>query len=127
MSRDFQSLPLSRRTHLDRRWLLISSVLALALLSAGCGGNSAATPSNVTMHTLTLNWSASSTPSVNYFVYRSSQSNGPFTRLNTSPTAATTYQDSVSGGQILYYCVTAVDANMTESIPSNTVQANVPQ
>ncbi len=123
MSRDFQSLPLTWQMY--RRCVLALGVVAFALL-AGCGGTSNLTPPPTT-HTLTLNWSASSTPSVNYFVYRSSQSNGPFTRLNTSPTAATTYQDSVSGGQILYYCVTAVDANMTESIPSNTVQANVPQ
>ena len=82
----------------------------------------------VTSHSVTLNWSASTSANVlGYNVYRSTTSGGPYTKITSSPLTATTYTDSnVLAGQIFYYVATAVDINNNESIYSNEAQATVP-
>lgn len=61
-------------------------------------------------HKVVLTWTASTTPSVTYNVYRAASSAGPFTTpLNSSPITGTTYTDTtVQAGQIYYYVATAV-------------------
>jgi fibronectin type 3 domain-containing protein len=64
---------------------------------------------------------------VGYNVYRSLQKTGPFTLLNSSLVAATTYVDStVISGATYYYVVTSVDSNGNESPPSNVSSDTIP-
>ena len=82
----------------------------------------------VTSHSVTLNWSASTSSNVNgYHVYRGATSGGSYTKITSSPVAATTYTDNnVLAGQTYYYVATAVDINNNESTYSNEAQATVP-
>ncbi len=78
-------------------------------------------------HSVTMNWTASTSTVVGYFVYRGTASGGPYTKLNTTSVAPTTYADStVVSGQIYFYVVTAVDSNSIESLFSNEVTAAIP-
>ena len=81
----------------------------------------------VVTHSATLTWTASTSVVVGYNVYRSSISGGPYTKLNSSLDASTTFTDSsVLSGQTYYYVVTAVDSNNVESVYSNQVTAVIP-
>jgi hypothetical protein len=78
-------------------------------------------------HSITLTWTASTSTVSGYNVYRSSVSGGPYTKLNSSTIAATTYMDStVKAGQTYYYVVTSVDTSGVESANSAEVSAIVP-
>jgi len=79
-------------------------------------------------HSVTLNWIASTSTNVaGYYVYRGTQSGGPYTRLNGTPVAATTYTDSnVTAGTTYYYVVTAVDSTGAESAFSAQVSGTIP-
>jgi hypothetical protein len=78
-------------------------------------------------HDVNLSWAASSSPVAGYNVYRSTQSSGPFAKINPSLEAATVYSDgAVVSGQTYYYATTAVDSSGTESGYSNVAQAVVP-
>jgi hypothetical protein len=78
-------------------------------------------------HSVTLSWTASTSTVAGYNVYRSSVSGGPYSKVNTSIIAATTYVDSaVTSGQTYYYVVTSVNSNNVESADSAEVSAVVP-
>jgi Abnormal spindle-like microcephaly-assoc'd, ASPM-SPD-2-Hydin len=81
-----------------------------------------------TSHSVTLNWTASSsTGVVGYYVYRSTTSGTSYSRLNSSPSSAIKYTDgTVSSGTTYYYVVTAVNSSGTESAKSGQVTAVVP-
>lgn len=98
---------------------------------------SAASPSNsanasVTVlapvaHFVDLSWNATTSTAAGYNIYRSTQSSGPFTKLNPSLNTATVYTDSsVVSGQRYYYAATSVDSNGVESSYSNIAQASIP-
>jgi fibronectin type 3 domain-containing protein len=78
-------------------------------------------------HSVALSWTAStSTGVIGYYVYRGASSDS-LARLNSSPTAATQYTDSVvTDGQTYYYAVTAVNSSNEESTDSNVVSATIP-
>lgn len=77
-------------------------------------------------HEVDLNWIASPSIIDGYFVYRSSQPGGPYSRINDAPVLDTSFVDSdVSAGQTYFYVVTAV-ASGVESAYSNESEANVP-
>jgi hypothetical protein len=77
--------------------------------------------------TVALNWDASSSTVKGYFVYRGSKSGGPYTKLNASATASTSYSDStVASGQVYYYVVTAVNSSNIESAYSSQVSVTIP-
>jgi fibronectin type 3 domain-containing protein len=62
-----------------------------------------------------------------YNVYRSSVSGGPYSKVNTTLIAATTYVDTtVASGQTYFYVVTSVESNGVESANSAEVTAVVP-
>ena len=99
--------------------------------------SNASSPTNVSLsgtgvqpvsHSATLTWTASTTQTVvGYNIYRGGQSGGPYTKLNASPVAATTFVDAtVQAGQTYFWVVTAVDSSGTESAFSNEVTATVP-
>jgi len=76
-----------------------------------------------------LLWDQSSSSGVvGYYVYRSSSQTGPFSKLDESPEASTSYTDtSVSPGTTYFYKVTSVDSEQVESSFSKTVSATVPE
>jgi len=77
-------------------------------------------------HSVALSWSAIAA-AAGYNVYRGSVTGGPYSKLTSSPEAATSYSDtSVLAGQTYFYVTTAVDSSGTESDYSNEVQAVVP-
>ena len=74
-----------------------------------------------------LSWDPSQSQVVGYNVYRSNQSGGPYSRLNTGLDPDTSYVDSsVTSGQTYYYATTAVDSQGEESAYSNITQAIIP-
>ena len=77
-------------------------------------------------HQVDLSWNPSASLVDGYFVYRSLQPGGPYTRLNAIPVAITFYRDiDVLGGQTYYYVVAATVGAM-ESVYSNEMAAAVP-
>jgi hypothetical protein len=78
-------------------------------------------------HSVTLNWTASTSSVVGYNVYRSTTSGGPYALITSSPLAGTTFTDTtVQAGVTYYYVVTAVDSSGNESAYSNEASVTVP-
>jgi Protein of unknown function (DUF1573) len=78
-------------------------------------------------HSVTLSWTPSASTVTGYEVFRSTVSGGPYTALNSTPDAATTYADqAVQAAQKYYYVVTSVDSSGVESAYSSEVSALVP-
>lgn len=79
-------------------------------------------------HAVSVTWNASTSDVIGYYVYRSTMSAGPFSKLNpSSPDSNTIYKDSsVANSTTYYYYVTSVDSSNVESGPSNQVSINVP-
>ena len=77
-------------------------------------------------HVVNLTWVAStSTNVVNYNIYRSGASSGPYTKIGSA--SGTSYIDStVQGGQTYFYTVTAVDNSNAESTVTGPVAAAIP-
>lgn len=105
------------------------AILTTVLIS-GCamGGGSSTTPSppqNIS-HSVDLSWTASSSVA-GYNVYRSSQSGGPYSLLNSSLVGNPAFKDSnVQAGQQYFYVVTALDSSGVESSFSNESAATIP-
>jgi Abnormal spindle-like microcephaly-assoc'd, ASPM-SPD-2-Hydin/HYDIN/CFA65/VesB-like, Ig-like domain len=78
-------------------------------------------------HSVSLAWTAVSSPVAGYNVYRSTVSGGPYTKLNSSTVGSAQYTDStVQGGQTYFYAVTSVASASAESAKSSQVSAAVP-
>jgi fibronectin type 3 domain-containing protein len=78
-------------------------------------------------HSVSLGWTADTTPVAGYNVHRSSVSGGPYTTLNATPIVGAQYTDSsVQGGQTYFYVVTAVSSAGAESLDSAQVSAAIP-
>lgn len=78
-------------------------------------------------HSVTLTWTASTSTVAGYNVYRSTVSGGPYTKLNLTPVAATTYTDTtVQSGMTYFFVVTSVDSSGVESANSTEVSAAIP-
>jgi hypothetical protein len=78
-------------------------------------------------HRVSLTWNPSTSTVSGYNLYRGSQSGGPYSRLNSSLLAGTSYNDAgVQSGGTYYYVSTAVDASNTESTFSNEATAAIP-
>jgi Protein of unknown function (DUF1573)/Abnormal spindle-like microcephaly-assoc'd, ASPM-SPD-2-Hydin len=93
--------------------------------------NASNSPTTITLtggsHLVDLSWMPSTSAVVGYNVYRGTASGGPYTILNSSPIAGTTYTDtSVQPGQTYYYVVTAVSSSGLQSVYSNQASAPVP-
>jgi Tfp pilus assembly protein PilX len=73
-----------------------------------------------------LRWDASTSPVAGYNLYRATTSGGPYTKLNSTVIAGTSYTDNtVVAGRTYYYVVKSVDSTNTESVPSNEVTAGI--
>ena len=78
-------------------------------------------------HSGTLNWTASTSTVIGYDVYRGTVSGGPYTKVNSSVDATTTFTDTtVQAGQTYYWVVTAVNSSNVQSNYSNEVSAAIP-
>lgn len=78
-------------------------------------------------HSVALNWTASSGLTTGYYVYRSVQTGGGYSKLNSMPVAATTYtDDTVQSGLTYYYVTTAVNSAGVESVYSNEATVTIP-
>jgi len=79
-------------------------------------------------HTVSLNWTASTSTVSGYNIYRSSTSaSSGFTQINTSLVTNLSYVDSgVSSATTYYYAATAVDSGGNESDKSNVATAVIP-
>jgi hypothetical protein len=78
-------------------------------------------------HSVTLNLADSGSGIAGYNMYRSAQSGGPYTKLNTPLITSATYVDaSVVAAQTYYYVGTSVDSAGTETTYSNQVSATIP-
>ena len=83
--------------------------------------------SSAVAHSVTLTWSASTSPVAGYDVYRSEISGGPYAKLDASPLAADSYTDStVQAGGTYYYVVTSVNSSGVQSADSAQAAATVP-
>jgi hypothetical protein len=78
-------------------------------------------------HSVNLSWSAGTSSVVGFYIYRGTQTGGPYTRLNSSLEISMTYLDtSVLSGQTYYYVTTDVDSSGLESSYSNEAFATIP-
>jgi IPT/TIG domain len=80
------------------------------------------------LHVVSLAWNPSTSTVAGYNIYRATASGGPFSKINPSLIAGTTYtDDTVQGDTTYFYVATAVDSSGTESVFSNEVLALVPK
>ncbi|MFY9561026.1 MAG: choice-of-anchor D domain-containing protein [Terriglobales bacterium] len=79
-------------------------------------------------HRVDLTWDPSQSLGViGYNVYRGDQAGGPYSRINNSLDASTSYtDDAVSAGATYFYVVTAMDDNGLESGYSGHIKAKIP-
>ena len=79
-------------------------------------------------HTVTLSWTASTTPNVSYNVHRAATSGGTYTKIGSVGVGVLSYIDSTAlAGETYFYVATAVDSSNNESARSAPpVQATVP-
>jgi len=99
---------------------VINAALGQTCITGGAG--------SVNPHSATLSWTASTSSGVTgYNVYRSAVSGGPYTKVNATLVAGTSFVDTnVQAGQAYYYVATAVNSAAAESPYSNEAKAVVP-
>ena len=84
-------------------------------------------PSFAVGQSVTLNWDASTSQVSGYYVFRGNVSGGPYSQLNPSMVAGTTYTDaSVQSGNTYYYVTTAANSSGVQSAYSNQTVAAIP-
>jgi hypothetical protein len=77
-------------------------------------------------HSVALNWDASTTDVIGYFVYRA-LADGTYAKINSAPDVNTQYTDTnLLSGQTYTYAITAVNADNVESDYSDPVVVAVP-
>jgi hypothetical protein len=95
-----------------------NSPLAISLSGSGAAAVS---------HSVTLNWTPSTSPYAGFNVYRGSLSGGPYNKVNSALISATSFIDaSVASEQTYYYVATEVESTGAESAYSSEVIATIP-
>jgi hypothetical protein len=95
------------------------SLVRVALSGSGEGASGG--------HSVALNWQASASPTIGYFIYRSSTGDMAPLRLNASLNTSTTFTDStVTSGETYQYAVTSVNSSNVESAASNEITVTIP-
>jgi len=104
-----------------------NAVVVQRVTNAALGG-SCRTDTSTNPHTVTLNWTASTSTNVaGYNVYRGTIMGGPYTKVNPALVASLGYTDgTVVAGQTYYYVATAVDSSNNESSYSTETKAVIP-
>ena len=78
-------------------------------------------------HSVGLTWTASTSATIGYFIYRRTGMTGSFSRLDSSVDPFTSFTDNnVIDGATYFYVVTAVAAGETESQFSGEVSVTIP-
>lgn len=108
-----------------------SAVTISATNADGTGSAPLALTIASTSYSVTLSWAPSPPPSgytiLGYNILRGTTSGGPYTQLNPSLIAGTTYKDTtVADGTTYYYVSTAVDSSNAQSEYSNQSEAAIP-
>jgi hypothetical protein len=103
----------------------------LFFLHTACGGAGSGIrttpPVQSAQHTVTLSWYANYPPVAGYNIYRGTAHGGPYSNLNSSLQATTSFNDAtVQSGTKYYYVVTAVDTQNQESDYSAEVEVAIP-
>lgn len=79
-------------------------------------------------HSVVLKWEESPTSVAGYYVYRSSERGGSYTKLQPSPVTSASYTDTgLAAGHTYFYRITAVGANNVESDESEQITVTVPE
>ena len=80
------------------------------------------------VHSVVLNWTASTSPNISsYDIYRSTTSGGSYTQIGSVTAPTTTFTDSsVTDGVTYYYVATAVNSSGEQSGDSNQATAAIP-
>jgi len=77
--------------------------------------------------TVSIKWEKSEGAENGYFVYRSSEPGGPYTKLQAATIPNPEFTDlGLAAGRTYYYVVTSVDANGSESGYSEQMVVNIP-
>lgn len=86
------------------------------------------TTASSSSHSVSLSWGASTSSGVvGYYIERGTTSGGPYSFLNSSPDAGTSYVDStVQSGKEYFYVVVAVNSGGHQSEASEQVSATIP-
>jgi hypothetical protein len=126
-----------------RTWVTLSSAnlkyteiwiaVTLRPLSEGGAGDSGdashseggAGDSGGASHSVSLSWTASTTPGVTYNLFRGTISGGPYTQIQSGITSTSATDTTVVAGNTYYYVAESQDSN-GESVNSNQVQAVTP-
>ncbi|HXN51143.1 MAG TPA: choice-of-anchor D domain-containing protein [Candidatus Acidoferrum sp.] len=91
----------------------------LSIALAGSGGQ-------LSSHSVALNWDASTSEVVGYYVYRV-LADATYAKVNAAPEVLMEYTDTnIQSGQTYTYVVTAVNADNMESDYSDPVVATIP-
>ena len=93
------------------------------------GALGASCPVITGLHTVAVNWVASTTSGVTYNVYRATTPGGYnySTPLNAAPISGTSFTDcSVALSQTYYYVIRAVGSDGSQSVDSNVTTVTVP-
>ncbi len=68
-------------------------------------------------HNVELSWNSNGSGVMGFYVYRSSRTGGPYTKINTESDPNPGYSDdSVESGQTYYYVTTAVDSGGLKAV-----------
>ena len=95
----------------------------IVLVNSPGGG----TPTGSGCHAVTLNWGGSPSTVAGYNVFRSATSGGPYTQVNSSLIAATSWEDDyVLAGEFYYYVAVAVDSSGNTSLPTSEAPVTIP-
>lgn len=99
-----------------------ASDVALAQSFSGDGTQQAAE-----QHSVSLSWDPSTSAVIGYNIYRGTRSGGPYSKLNSSLLAGTSYTDAaVQAGATYYYVSTAMSSGHLESSYSDQATAVIP-
>jgi hypothetical protein len=103
-----------------------NSVFTIPLSGTGTAAQPSQPAQSTAPPSVSLNWQASVSQVIGYFVYRGSSATS-LSKMFTTALAATNYQDnSVATGQTYYYAVTAVNSSNVESAQTSPVSVTVP-
>ena len=102
----------------------ISAGVTTTSIALSGAGTTASSP----VHSVSLSWGASASSGVvGYYIKRGTTSGGPYSFLNSSPDAGTSYVDStVQAGKEYFYVVVAVNNGGNQSAASEQVSATIP-
>lgn len=102
--------------------LVVSSDARDSMLQIPLSGTGTTAPS----HSVVISWNPSTSDVIGYFVYRSSVSGGPYTKLTSSSDPLPSFTDTNLTSGSYFYVVTSVSASNVESGFSNEVEVIVP-